>query len=273
MKKIRVSLVHYLNSAPLGWALLHGPLRERFEVIPSSPARCADQLAAGEVEIGLIPSVEYAQIPDLEIIPGMAIASLDEVRSILLVRPLGKERIDSVALDTTSRSSVVLTKILMKEIMGLRPEFVPHPPDISAMLARCDAALLIGDAALAVNLKDYHTMDLARMWVAWQKKPFVFAFWAARKTGTYPDDLVSLFREAKEWGLARRGEIAVRYAERLGLERDFLESYLLHNINYDLDPAHIQGLESYYGLAARGGYIKEAPPLRFMRSQETIGMR
>jgi len=179
-KKIRVSLVHYLNSAPLGWAFLHGPFRDIFEIIPSSPARCADQLKSGEADIGLIPSIEYQRIPDLQIIPGIAIASLAEVRSILLVKPRGKGTIASVAMDTTSRSSVVLAKVLLHEVLGIRPEFVPHAPDLDAMLKKCDAALLIGDAALAVDLEDYDATDLSEMWVRWRKKPFVFAFWACR---------------------------------------------------------------------------------------------
>ena len=99
---------------------------------------------SGEADIGLIPSIEYQRIPDLKIIPDIAIASLARVRSILLVKPQGKETINTVAMDTTSRSSVVLTKILLSEVMGIHPEFVPHSPDLDAMLKRCDAALLIG---------------------------------------------------------------------------------------------------------------------------------
>ena len=138
--KIRISLVHYLNSAPLGWAFLHGPFRDKFEVLPSSPAMCADQLAGGEVDIGLIPSIEYQRIPDLRVIPGISIASLGEVRSILLIKPKGKQLIRSVALDTSSRTSVALAMILLQAKMGLHPEYVPHPPDPSAMLTRSDAA-------------------------------------------------------------------------------------------------------------------------------------
>jgi chorismate dehydratase len=146
--KLRISLVHYLNSAPLGWAFLHGPFRDQFEVLPASPAVCADQLASGEVDIGLIPSIEYQRIPDLHIIPGISIASLGEVRSILLIKPKGQDSIRSVALDTSSRTSVALAKILLQVKMELRPEYVPHPPDPAAMLGRCDAALVIGDPAL-----------------------------------------------------------------------------------------------------------------------------
>ncbi|MEJ2245635.1 MAG: menaquinone biosynthesis protein [Acidobacteriota bacterium] len=262
--KIRISLVNYLNSAPLGWAFLHGFLSEIFEVIPSSPARCAEQLSNGDVDIGLIPSIEYQRIPDLKIIPGIAIASLAEVRSILLVSRWEKESIRSVALDTTSRSSVVLTKILLEERLGIQPEYIPHPPDLEKMLGKCDAALLIGDSALVVDLEKYRTIDLAGMWVQWQQKPFVFAFWACRPETSSTDGLTDQFHQAKEWGLEHRSEIAAVYSDQLKLPKDFLERYLVHNINFDLGQEHIRGLEEYYRLAQKGKYIPEIKPLRFL---------
>jgi chorismate dehydratase len=265
-KKIRVSLVHYLNSVPLGWAFLNGPFRDSFEMIPSSPARCADQLKNGEADIGLIPSIEYQRIPHLRIVPGIAIASLASVRSILLVKPPGKRAIESVAMDTTSRSSVVLTKILLDEVMGIRPEFVPHAPELDGMLRKCDAALLIGDAALGVDLNKYDTTDLSEIWVRWQKKPFVFAFWACRTDVSLPGGLVEKFLKAKQWGLERRPEIARVYSARLGLPEDFLLSYLTDNINYDLGPEHMRGLEEYYRLAEKAGLIPNIRPLRFLQS-------
>ena len=127
--KIRISLVHYLNAAPLGWAFLHGPFSDGFEVIPSSPADCADQLAKGQADIGLIPSIEYQRIPDLRIIPGISISSLDAVRSILLIRSKGTDRIRSVAMDTCSRTSVTLARILLEQKLGIHPEYVSHPPN------------------------------------------------------------------------------------------------------------------------------------------------
>lgn len=261
-----MSLVHYLNAAPLGWAFLNGPFRDLFETVPSSPARCADQLASGEADIGLIPTIEYQRIPDLRIIPGIAVASLAAVRSILLVKPPGKRRIDSVAMDTTSRTSVVLTQLLLKEIMGISPEFVPHAPDLDAMLKKCDAALLIGDAALGVNLQRYDTEDLSEMWVRWQRKPFVFAFWACRTDGSLPGDLVQIFAKAKQWGLERRAEIAAAYCAKLALPEDFLLGYLMGNINYDLGPEHIRGLEEYYRLARQAGFIRDLRPLHFLQA-------
>jgi chorismate dehydratase len=262
--KIRISLVHYLNSAPLGWAFLHGPFKGEFEIMPSSPADCADQLAGGNADVGLIPSIEYQRIPDLQIIPDISIASLAEVRSILLIRPRGNRPLRSVALDVSSRTSVALTKVLLQAKMGIHPEYVPHPPDLSAMLKRCDAALLIGDPALRVRIEDYDTIDLAGEWVQWQRKPFVCAFWACRNNAALPADLNSILQEAKDWGLKRRDEIASVYAASLSLPQSFLEDYLIRNIDYDLGQEHIAGLGKYYQLAVQERLIPKLRPLRFL---------
>jgi chorismate dehydratase len=262
--KIRVSLVQYLNSAPLGWAFLHGPFREQYHVIPSFPAVCADQLAKGEVDIGLIPSIEYQRIPNLRIIPGISISSLAAVRSLLLIRHKGVQTIRSVALDTTSRTTVALTKILLRAKLGLTPSFIPHDPDPHAMLKVCDAALLIGDTALKVRLEDYETIDLTEAWVEWQRMPFVCAVWACRSDVQLPEDIVSVFQEAKAWGLERRSEIASVFAQSLHLAPEFLEEYLNKNINFDLEDGHIIGLNRFYELALQQGLIPAVRNLEFV---------
>jgi chorismate dehydratase len=262
--KIRVSLVHYLNSAPLGWAFLHGPFRGRFEVIPSSPAKCAEQLSKGEVDIGLIPSIEYHRIPNLQIIPEISIASLGDVRSILLITPKGKRTINSVALDTSSRASVALTKVLLQVKMGIHPEYVSCPPDLDSMLGRCDMALLIGDAALRIPIEKYEIKDLVGEWVRWQRAPFVSAFWACRSGAALPNDLNAVFLEAKDWGLKKRQEIASIYAETLNLPASFLENYLHHNIDFDLGPRHLEGLKKFFQLARQENLISELRPLSFL---------
>jgi chorismate dehydratase len=261
--RIRISLVHYLNAAPLGWSFLHGPLANEVEVIPSSPARCAEQLARGEVEAGLIPSIEYQRIPGLQIVPGMAIAAVTTVRSVLMVRRRGAGAISSVALDTSSRTSATLLRVLLNRKMGLNPEFVAHEPDLPAMLRRCDTALLIGDAALQFPVEDYEVTDLAESWIAWQQKPFVFAFWVCRRDLECPDQLVDLFQRAKAWGLERRREIAENYALSLSLPAHFLEAYLWHNIDYGLGPDHVAGLEKFYALAHDVGLLTQLRPIRF----------
>jgi chorismate dehydratase len=262
--KIRISLVDYLNSAPLGWAFLHGPFKGKFTVIPSSPARCADQLAGGEADIGLIPSIEYQRMPDLQIIPEISISSLRKVRSILLVRRRGANGINSVALDSSSRTSAALAKILLHIKMGVQAEFISHAPDLSVMLKHHDAAMLIGDAALKVPVDDYDVLDLAEAWTDWQQRPFVCAFWACRSGVLLPDDLKEIFREATEWGLKARSEIASIYSKRLKLPQDFLEKYLYENINYEMGPLHLEGLNRFYELSKQEGLISVLDPLHFL---------
>ncbi len=268
--KVRVSLVSYLNAAPLGWSLIHGPLSGRFEVLSSVPARCADQLANGEADIGLIPSIEYQRIPNLRIIPGIAIASTSTVRSILMVQPRNPREVRSVALDTTSRTSAALARILLEKRMGLHPEYVPHAPDLAAMLRRCDAALLIGDAALKVTPEEYRITDLAEAWIEWQRRPFVFAVWACRMDAGLPADIASVFQEAKEFGLKCRNEIAAVFARTLRLPEAFLYAYLVENINYDLSSLHIEGLEKFFSLASERDLITGLKPLRFLKADTSI---
>ncbi len=235
-----------------------------FEVIPSSPANCADQLSTGNVNIGLIPSIEYQRIENLMVIPGISIASIGQVRSILLIQPKGKQDIRSVALDSSSRTSVGLVRILLEERMKIRPDFISCAPDLGRMLERCDAALLIGDAALKVPLDAYRVIDLGEEWLKWQQTPFVTAFWACRTDAALPPDLNSTFQEAKEWGLKRRKEIASAYARRLDLPPAFLEEYLHRNIDYDLGPAHIEGLQKFYRLANGKNLTAALRPIRFV---------
>jgi chorismate dehydratase len=261
---LRISLVHYLNAAPLGWAFLHGPMKGRFEVVPSSPARCAEQLAGGEVDLGIIPSIEYQRIPGLKIVPGIAIASGERVRSVLLVRSRGRQEIRSIALDTNSRTSVALLMILLRERMGIFPEFIAHSPNLLEMLSSCDAALVIGDAALQIPLDQYEVTDLAEAWVNWQERPFVFAVWACRNSAELPSDLIGTLNAAKAWGCAAKSEIAGCYARQLGLSASFLEEYLSRNVEYDLTPRHIEGLQKFYQYAYHSGLIPELKPLQFL---------
>jgi chorismate dehydratase len=264
---LRISLVHYLNAAPLGWSLLHGPLKGRFQVVPSSPSKCADDLACGEADVGLIPSIEYQRIPDLKIVPGVAIGASRRVRSVLLVRNRDGQdaRIRKVALDTNSRTSAALAKLLLTRIQGPAPEFVHHEPDAPAMLRTCDAALIIGDAALKLDLRLFRVTDLAQAWIEWQKQPFVFAVWACRSDAHLPTDFTALLREAKEWGCAQRSWIAEAYAARLSLPTRFLEEYLCRNVVYEMGEGQIAGLERFYRLAHEANLTPCVRPLEFLQ--------
>jgi chorismate dehydratase len=269
--KLRVAFSGYLNSAPLGWSFLHGPLKDRFEVLEASPARCADNLARGQADIALIPSIEYHRIPDLTVLPDIAVAASGPVRSVLLVGHRERE-LRTVAVDTSSRTSVVLLKLWLRSVLNSSPEYVPHEPDLPRMLERCDAALLIGDSALCLPPDRYEVLDMAEAWVQWQERPFVFALWACRAGIAETDSVVSLFQEAKVWGLGMRRAIAGNYSRRLNLPVAHLEDYLFHSVDYDLSDRHLEGLRQFYRLAEREGLVSRAQELRFPGSGGPVGV-
>src|SRR5438132_10221041 len=148
MPKSRISIVKYLNAVPLAWGILEGPQKELFNPVLSTPAECAEQLAAGTVDIGLIPSIEFQRIKGSRIVPGPAVASLYFVCSVILVSVVPLWKVKTVACDSGSRTSVALAKIIFSEFYHTHPDFRPAEPNLANMLAQSDAALLIGDNAL-----------------------------------------------------------------------------------------------------------------------------
>src|SRR5450755_4520566 len=186
MRRLRISAISYLNTAPLMWDFEHGDAGRDFDISYTLPSACARALAQGTADIGIIPAAAYAEMAaldesGLQILPDVAIASRRAVRSILLVSRVPIEQVRTVALDTSSMTSVALTKILFEKWLGGGRTFVPMAPDLDAMLAEHDAGLLIGDPALKVDRSRYETLDLAEEWIRHTGKPFVFAFWAVRR--------------------------------------------------------------------------------------------
>ena len=151
MKRFRIAAISYLNTAPLMWDFEHGDAGAEFDISYTLPSQCATNLRDGSADIGIIPAAAYAGIPDLTILPGVAIASRRAVRSILLVSQVPLEKIRSVALDTSSLTSVALTKLLFEKWWGADRTFVPMPPDLRQMMEGCDAGLVIGDPALKID--------------------------------------------------------------------------------------------------------------------------
>jgi chorismate dehydratase len=175
----------------------------------------------------------------------------------------------TVALDTSSMTSVALAKILFAKWLGGARDYKPMAPDLDAMLDACDAALLIGDPALQVDRTRYFTLDLAEEWRARTGKSFVFAFWAIRKPALAGRDgaaIAQIFKRSRDHGLSPKSleTIAQEWAPRLGLTVEFVRVYLTHNIHYYLDPPCLEGLELYYRLAAEVGALPRAPELRFV---------
>ena len=205
MKRLRISAISYLNTAPLMWDFEHGDAGAAFDISYTVPSQCAADLAAGAADIGIIPAAAYASIPGLVILPGVAIASRRPVRSILLVSQVPLDQIRSVALDTSSLTSVALTKVLFAKWWGPGRRFTPMAPDLEKMMAEHDAGLLIGDPALKVDRSRYLTLDLAEEWIRFTGKPFVFAFWAIRQAALRDVpatlDLAATFQDSRDHGL------------------------------------------------------------------------
>jgi chorismate dehydratase len=271
MRRLRISAISYLNTAPLMWDFEHEPLRaqlaEQFDVTYTIPSACAEALRSGTADIGVIPAAAYATIPGLVVLPGVAIASQRAVRSILLVSHKPLEEVKRVALDTSSMTSVALCKVLLAKWMGGQREYSPMAPDLDAMLASCDAALLIGDPALVVNRSNYATViDLAEEWRNRTGKLFVFAFWAVREdaiadAGTVPE-LAEVFQRSRDHGLEKESlqRIASEWAPRLGMSVSDVTSYLTVNIHYSLDEPCQEGLRLFYSYAKDCGAL---PAVKF----------
>lgn len=271
---MRIAASTYLNSAPLVYSFAQGSLRDRYTFVgDAAPSRCAAMLAAGQAEIGLIPVIEYQRIPDLKLIPNVAVASKGKVRSVLLAARGPLEEVQTVTLDTASRSSQALVKILLAKRYGVHPRFVERTPDAALrcenMLEASDAALVIGDPALRLaataDQLDVRIYDLAEEWRALTGWPFVFAVWAARTEAvTDAATLVRDFQAAKQEGLGKLEELAASYAAELQFPYDDLLSYLRENVNYDLDEENRAGMRQYFEFAYDAGLLAELRPLDFL---------
>jgi chorismate dehydratase len=270
MGALRVSAISFLNTAPLMWDFEHDPsaeLRENFSVQYTVPSQCAEALRAGEADLGIIPVITAARIANLVILPDVAIASRGPVKSILLAGRRPIEEIRTVAVDTSSRSSVGLLEILLTRFFGGRRELRPMPPELPEMLAACDAALVIGDAALVARTDGLYAYDLGELWREKTGLPFVYAVWAARRAAleTMPPDLPlgEIFRRSRDRGLEAQNLSAIgrEWAPRLGMSEEAIVAYLRKNIHYALDEECRRGLQLYFQLAAECGVIERAPEL------------
>jgi chorismate dehydratase len=253
------------------WDFEHGnaDARSHFDISYTLPSACAASLREGSADIGIIPAAAYTSIPDLAILPGVAIASRRAVRSILLVSKVPLEKIQSVALDTSSMTSVALTKILFAKWWGGGRTFASMAPNLGQMLERHDAGLVIGDPALKIDRSRFITYDLAEEWIRLTGKPFVFAFWAVRQSALKDAprdlDLATVFQESRDHGLLPESldRTASEWAPRLGLNQHEVKSYLTENIHYSLDPDCLDGMQLFYRYAEECGALPSAPSLLF----------
>lgn len=300
MSQLRVSVVEYLNTAPLVWGFTDGPLAGRYDLHFTVPSRCAEALRSGEADIGIIPAIEYQRMTGMVALADMAIASKREVRSLLVVSRKPIERVRTLALDTSSRSTVALVRLLARHRWKIEPEFFDADPDPSVMLQRADAALVIGDPALrvAVKINALHAKtapsagepcctddpdatpvpgvtilfvyDVVAEWREWTGLPAVLALWVARREVATPA-IAADFLASKAYGLAHIPEIVRQASDQLQLPEEEIDAYLRENINFDLDAENLAGLQRYYEECARAGLIDRVRPLEFVRGAGAAG--
>jgi chorismate dehydratase len=264
----RISASAYSNTAPLVWSFLYGSNHGKVELIlDNAPARSAELLAQDRVDAALVPVIAFQQIEGVKLVADVCVGARDQVRSVCLITD-GRDLSDvrSVALDASSKTSVVLTKLIFREFIGFEPHWADASPDLNAMLASFDAALLIGDPALSISsggtLVDTRvsarTFDLAALWHEHTGLGFLFAMWMTKKAGP-PVDLSA----ARDEGLAHIDEIVANYAN-LGLAADTMREYLTANISYTIDGQMQRGMELYFELAAKNGLIAKNRPLEYI---------
>lgn len=241
---LRIGVVSFVNSRPLARGLEQGRAGGDYELRYLPPARIADGLADGSLDVGLVPSVELLRIPGLAVVPGLAIAATQEVRSVLLVSRVPLRQIRRVALDENSRTSAALVRILLAERYGIRPEAAPSAPDLERMLETADAALVIGDPALRVDRERYLVLDLAGEWFQLTGLPFVFAVWAARRAVMSPD-LTALLRKSLDTGLAALDQIVAEVAAETGLSALLLDDYYRRNLRFRMGAEEEAGMREF----------------------------
>ena len=223
--------------------MLRGPQQGLFDLDFRIPSECADRLASGAADIGIVPSFELTR-QDLEILPGTGIACRGPVRSILLVSKRPAAGIRSIALDTSSRTSVQLARVVLATKYGVHPECLPSEPDLDRMLRLADAALIIGDPALHIepSALPYHVYDLGTEWFDIAGLPMVFAVWAGTRAAVTTPGVVEAFHASCRYGMERLDEIVAAESGRRGFPEPLVREYLAERI------VHKLGLEEYRGM-------------------------
>jgi chorismate dehydratase len=286
MSILRISASSYSNTAPLVWSFLYGQNHGKVELIlDNAPARSAELLSQDRVDAALVPVIASQFIEGARLIPDVCVGARRRVRSVCLVTSgMDLEKVKSVSLDSSSRTSVVLTKIIFREFLGFDPEWRDAEPDLDSMLIASDAALLIGDPALSIaecgtrnaelsepekagigssdlrsKFRDLRSFDLAELWHQHTGLGFVFAMWMTKRDGIEID-----FAGARDEGLAHIEQIAANYAGELHMSAEELREYLTDSISFSMDDTMQRGMDLYFELAEKSGLIPRFSPLKFL---------
>jgi chorismate dehydratase len=244
----RVCAVSYLNTVPLVWGMLHSPdekLRSIFDLRFALPSVCADQLKSGDADIGIVPVIEMAR-QGLDYFHGVGIACHGPVRTILLISKVPFEKIQTLATDAGSRSSVMLSRVILAEKYGVSPRVISRPANLAAMLTEADAALIIGDAALQLDLEKlpFETLDLGQVWNEMTGLPMVFAVWSGRQE-VMRANYEQAFVESCQYGLKHMDDIVQAESSARGFPADLVRKYLTRHIVFELGQRDMEGMQLY----------------------------
>ena len=266
VRNIRLGAVGYLNARPLVYGLDRS---DRFTLRFDVPSACATLLHSRDIDVGLIPSIEYLRGPQpYLIVPGLAIGSCGPVASVALYTRRDPRDVRSIAMDTSSRTSVALTTVLAHRAFGISPTRLDCAPDLDRMLAQADAALIIGDKALLLDHESsaVQKIDLGELWTATTGLPFVYAFWAGWPYAVSPEDAQAL-QAARDEGRRHLGEIARGYFVQAPERQALGERYLRDNIKYALGREELEGLRTFYSYADELGLASFDGALNFYHAE------
>lgn len=259
-QKLRVCAVSYLNTVPLVWGMLHGAQRGLFDLSFSVPSECAERLKSGDADIGIVPVIEIPR-QRLAWLPGTGIACRGPVRSLLLISKTPLPAIRRLAADISSRTTVALTRVLLARRHGVRPEFVPMPPDLDTMLAEADAAIIIGDPALHLDPKSvpWQVVDVGEEWMQMTGLPMVFAVWAGRPEVIRPE-LAEVFQASCRYGLEHLDDIVAVESAARGMPAGLVRDYFTRNVVLELGEREYQGMNEFLRMAAEFEPASAAAP-------------
>jgi chorismate dehydratase len=261
-QKIRLGAVSYLNTKPLIQGLEEGLGADRIELSVDVPAVLAERMARGEVDVALLPVIELARMPDLEIVPGLGITTFGPSRSVLLLSRVPIQSIKRVALDSESRTSNALAQVLFAEVWSHSPEFEMGPLALDQALEEFDAVVRIGDKALFETPPDgVEIHDLGEVWTRASGLPFVFAAWAAAP-GVVDREIYRILHQSRRRGVKIIDRIAEEFHWNGHHDPMLVRGYLMEHIQYRLGAAEVQAIRRFLTVARRLSLVNRVPEIR-----------
>jgi chorismate dehydratase len=255
--KPRVGHIQFLNCIPIYWGLVRSGALLDLDLVKDTPERLSEQLVAGDLDIGPISLVEYLKHADeLVVLPDVAVGSDGPVMSCNLVSQLpfadlGGER---VALGSTSRTTVQLAQLVLRERYGVQPSYYSCPPDLGEMMREAAAGVLIGDAALRASLHEaprlgLRVLDLGEAWRDWSGLPMVFAVWAVRRDflarqPALTHEVHAAFLRSLELAMAEVDKVAAQAARWEDFDAATLERYFT-TLDFSLGPRQLDGVREF----------------------------